>query len=126
MTLQALYGTIPQIFGKGECARVREMLLLKTCILFFATAFRSVWLSAPVGFLNPATGPSCHIEMLGSWPSGFGHLWPKQQSLLFRKSVRRIYLISSVLLTGTLPLFFQQFFLLWSFNAWPLCGYQKG
>uniref|UniRef100_F5H2X5 Vacuolar protein sorting-associated protein 33A n=1 Tax=Homo sapiens TaxID=9606 RepID=F5H2X5_HUMAN len=23
MTLQALYGTIPQIFGKGECARVR-------------------------------------------------------------------------------------------------------
>lgn len=22
MTLQALYGTIPQIFGKGECARV--------------------------------------------------------------------------------------------------------
>lgn len=24
MTLQALYGTIPQIFGKGECARVRN------------------------------------------------------------------------------------------------------
>lgn len=24
MTLQALYGTIPQIFGKGECARVRS------------------------------------------------------------------------------------------------------
>ena len=22
MTLQALYGTIPQIYGKGECARV--------------------------------------------------------------------------------------------------------
>uniref|UniRef100_A0A2K6U070 VPS33A core subunit of CORVET and HOPS complexes n=1 Tax=Saimiri boliviensis boliviensis TaxID=39432 RepID=A0A2K6U070_SAIBB len=26
MTLQALYGTIPQIFGKGECARVRTGL----------------------------------------------------------------------------------------------------
>lgn len=24
MTLQALYGTVPQIFGKGECARVRN------------------------------------------------------------------------------------------------------
>lgn len=24
MTLQALYGTIPQIFGKGECARVSK------------------------------------------------------------------------------------------------------
>lgn len=28
MTLQALYGTIPQIFGKGECARVRNGLCL--------------------------------------------------------------------------------------------------
>lgn len=28
MTLQALYGTIPQIFGKGECARVRTLCLL--------------------------------------------------------------------------------------------------
>jgi hypothetical protein len=28
MTLQALYGTIPQIFGKGECARVRTNCFL--------------------------------------------------------------------------------------------------
>lgn len=28
MTLQALYGTIPQIFGKGECARVRSTHLV--------------------------------------------------------------------------------------------------
>lgn len=35
MTLQALYGTIPQIFGKGECARVRQTLLLKQCLLFY-------------------------------------------------------------------------------------------
>lgn len=54
MTLQALYGTIPQIFGKGECARVRQMLLLKKCILFFGTALRSLRLNARVGFLNPA------------------------------------------------------------------------
>ena len=38
MTLQALYGTIPQIFGKGECARVRQTLLLKSCILSFGAA----------------------------------------------------------------------------------------
>lgn len=50
MTLQALYGTIPQIFGKGDCARVR----LNKCILFFGTALRSVWLNAPLGFFNPA------------------------------------------------------------------------
>lgn len=28
MTLQALYGTIPHIFGKGECARVRNLCFL--------------------------------------------------------------------------------------------------
>lgn len=26
MTLQALYGTIPQIYGKGDCARVSNVL----------------------------------------------------------------------------------------------------
>lgn len=62
MTLQALYGTIPQIFGKGECARVRQMLLLKKCILFFGTALRSVWLNAPVGFFE-----SSHRPFLSYW-----------------------------------------------------------
>lgn len=28
MTLQALYGTIPQIYGKGECARVSMVLAI--------------------------------------------------------------------------------------------------
>ncbi|NXY75437.1 VP33A protein, partial [Glareola pratincola] len=61
MTLQALYGTIPQIFGKGECARVRQMLLLENCILFFGTALRSVWFNAPVGLSNPATDTSVPV-----------------------------------------------------------------
>lgn len=46
MTLQALYGTIPQIFGKGDCARVR----LNKCILFFGIALGSAWLNASLGF----------------------------------------------------------------------------
>lgn len=31
MTLQALYGTIPQIFGKGECARVSNRSTCDSC-----------------------------------------------------------------------------------------------
>lgn len=50
MTLQALYGTIPQIFGKGECARVRRMWLLKKRVVFFRTALRGVQLNGPGGF----------------------------------------------------------------------------
>lgn len=30
MTLQALYGTIPQIYGKGDCARVSVLLTSKS------------------------------------------------------------------------------------------------
>lgn len=108
MTLQALYGTIPQIFGKGECARVRQMLLLKNCMLFFGTALRSVWLNAPVGLLNPATDPSCHIGISGLWPSGLCHLWPKELSLLLHKSSCQEDLpdFRCFLLIGTLPFWF--------------------
>lgn len=33
MTLQALYGTIPQIYGKGECARVSVKCMMSIVLL---------------------------------------------------------------------------------------------
>lgn len=64
MTLQALYGTIPQIFGKGDCARVR----LNKCILFFGTALRSSWLNATLGFFNPAMTHTLSFLLLSDQP----------------------------------------------------------
>lgn len=69
MTLQALYGTIPQIFGKGECARVRQMLLLGNPILFCGTA---------PGVSESSQGPLLPYRNFRILASGLCHLWTKE------------------------------------------------
>lgn len=56
MTLQALYGTIPYVYGKGDCAKVTNNFILQIChftkmssmfydilCLYFCTLLRVVW-----------------------------------------------------------------------------------
>lgn len=51
MTLQALYGTIPQIFGKGECARVSKkvksevVVVVKRLCFYFVSLVHDVFFS---------------------------------------------------------------------------------